>query len=345
MRNRLAIVANIAVFTVIVFIALEMTYRVYLFGVAGLNPVKVNSFVNIFDSGLVQPADNLDVWFELKPEQSTLFRGAPFITNTHGLADDEYPYNKPPNTYRVAVIGSSWTMGAGVSLEDTFHSVLEDEFNNESNLTRYEFINFGVEHYGLGEMMGTLHHKALLYDPDMILFIMTGHTPAVRWEPHEKPFALLADESSGWTSYVALKLGGLLGINMKQSRNQEELRDTVRRGEWGLYFKQVQRAFNELAALSNSSGIPVAAAWLRLNQANTQGSTEKLGELFLQRTSELNLASAVIDLEKYLKPGEPVHKLLVNRSEKHPNSYSHKIIADQLREKIFFNGALIIPAP
>ncbi|TDJ44566.1 MAG: hypothetical protein E2O50_02885 [Gammaproteobacteria bacterium] len=87
MRARLAIVANIAIFSVMICFALEMTYRVYLFGVAGLNPVKVNSFVNIFASGLVQPADNLDIWFELKPEQNTLFRGAPFVTNSHGLAD------------------------------------------------------------------------------------------------------------------------------------------------------------------------------------------------------------------------------------------------------------------
>jgi len=235
-------------------------------------------------------------------------------------------------------------MGSAVNVEDTFHSVLEREFNHESASTRYEFINFGVENYGLGEMMGTIHHKAMRYDPDMILFVMTGFTPEIRWEPHEKPFVPLTHENTGWTSYVALKLKGLLGINRGQSANKQELRDTVRRGEWGLYFKQVQQAFDELAALSDASGIPIAAAWLRLNKTTTS-STEKLGHLFLQRAAEKNITGVVVDLESYLKLGEPVHKLLVNRSGKHPNSYGHKLIATQLREKIFSDGAPTIPAP
>ncbi|NOR18592.1 MAG: hypothetical protein GQ538_00715 [Xanthomonadales bacterium] len=144
--------------------------------------------------------------------------------------------------------------------------------------------------------------------------------------------------------YVALKLGGLLGINLRQSGNREDLRDTVRREEWGLYFKQVQQALDELAALSDASGIPVAAAWLRLNKTYTS-STEKLGNLFLQRASEKNITGVVVDLESYLKPGEPVHKLLVNRSEKHPNAYGHKLIAAKPREKIFFNSTPTFPAP
>jgi hypothetical protein len=344
MRNRLAIVAKIAVFTVIIFIALEMTYRVYLFGAAGLNPVKVNSYVNIFGSGLVQPADNLDVWFELKPKQNSLFRGAPLVTNAHGLADDEYPYDKPPNTYRVAVIGSSWTMGAAVSIENTFHSVLEREFNRESDSTRYEFINFGVENYGLGEMMGTIHHKAMRYDPDMILFIMTGFTPTIRWEPHEEAFAPLPQESSGWTSFAGLKLGGLLGINSDSTPEEKALRDTIRLNEWGLYGKQVQKALDELAIISAANEIPVATAWLRINKSNNSRA-ENIGKIFLQNTAETIIVGAVIDLEDHLGPGEPIHRLLVNRSETHPNNFGHRIIATELREKIFSDGPPIISPP
>jgi hypothetical protein len=344
MRDQLVFALKLTIFLLLIFVAVEMTLRVYLLGWSGLSPAKAESFKNIFNSDLVQPADNLDVWFELKPNQDTLFRGAPFRTNAHGLADDDYSYDKAPGTFRVAVIGSSWAMAAGISIENSFHSLLEQELNQLSDTTQYEFINFGVENYGLGEMMGTIHHKAMRYDPDMILFVMTGFTPAIRWEPHEKPFVPLAHENSGWTSYVALKLKGLLGLNSGQSENKEDLRDTVRMEEWGLYFKQVQQALDELAALSNASGIPIAAAWLRLNKTTTS-SNENLGNLFLQRASEKNITGVVVDLESYLKPGEPVHKLLVNRSEKHPNAYGHKLIATQIREKIFFNSPPTIPAP
>jgi hypothetical protein len=344
MRDRLIFTANLIVVIFLAFIAVEMTLRVYLFGLPGLSPTKVNSFKHIFRSELIQPADNLDVWYELKPDQRTLFRGAPFHTNSHGLADDEYSYEKPANTYRVAVIGSSWTMPAGVSIENSFHSLLENDFNQQSASTKYEFLNFGVENYGLGEMMGTIHHKAMRYDPDMILFIMTGYTPAIRWEPHEEPFVIPAPKNSDWTSYAALQLSGLLGINMEQPSNISNLRDTVKRKEWGGYFRQVERAFDELAALSKTSGIPVAAAWLRINKINTT-STENLGKLFVQRASEKNITGMVVDLEHHLNPGEPLLKLLVNRVEKHPNNFGHEIIAAQIYEKIFFNSLPVIPPP
>ena len=86
LQDATKLVAMFAVFTLGIFLALELTLRVYMFGWVGLSPNRVNSCVNIFRSGLVQPADNLEGWFELKPDQNTLFRGAPFRTNSVALS-------------------------------------------------------------------------------------------------------------------------------------------------------------------------------------------------------------------------------------------------------------------
>ena len=133
MREWLKTAAIAAVFLVAMFIVLELSLRVYLFGSAGFSPAKVGSFSQIFNSGLVQPAANLEIWYELKPNQNKLFRGVPFKSNSQGLADDEYALEKPPNTIRVAVVGSSWTMGSGVELDDIYHSVLERLLNDSAS--------------------------------------------------------------------------------------------------------------------------------------------------------------------------------------------------------------------
>jgi hypothetical protein len=336
MRDRLASAAGIAIFAVFIFIALEMTFRVYLFGMSGLSPAKVNSFINIFHSGLVQPADDLQVWYALKPNQQTLFRGAPFRTNSHGLADDEYSYAKAPNTYRVAVVGSSWTMGAGVDIADAFHSQLEHDLSQTSDSLQYEFINFGVENYGLGEMMATVKRKAMRYDPDMILFVITGFTPTIRWTPHEEAFVQIPRKNPGWSSYAGLRLAGALGLSSKELNYNEGLRDIARKQEKGLYSKQLQRAANELAAISSANEIPVALVWLRLNK---NGADDKLATVFIERAEKVNLTAVVVDLETYLEADEPVSKLLVNRSESHPNKHGHSIIAADLKKKIFSTGA------
>jgi hypothetical protein len=45
--------------------------------------------------------------------------------NSYGLRDREFPLEKPPNTYRILMLGDSYTFGIGSNLEDTFSKRLE----------------------------------------------------------------------------------------------------------------------------------------------------------------------------------------------------------------------------
>lgn len=326
------IIAALTGFVLITFIALELTLRVYMFGLAGLSPARVNSYRNILESGLVHAADNLEVWYELKPGIDELFRGARLITNSSGLADREYPVAKTADTYRVAVIGSSWTMGAGVELEDVFHSVLERDFNEQSTDINYEFISFGVENYGLGEMLGTLRHKALAYQPDMILFIVTGYTPAIRWVQHQKPFVPPPAVDSRWRSYAALRLLSMVGVGGESGSNISALRDSLRSNEYGAYSRQIVRALDELEAIAEENDVAIGTAWIR---ARASDSERKLAAVVNRRARDRDFAATVIDMEDYLEPGESLHRLLVNRVEKHPNALGHQLIAGTLHREIF----------
>jgi len=339
-RDAIKLLVTLLVFAMMTFIALELTLRVYYFGPAGLSPARVNSFRNLFESGLVQPAENLQVWYQLKPDLNELFRGATLVTNSQGLADKEYSLAKPDATYRIAVVGSSWAMGSGVQGKDTFHAVLERQFNERSAKQKYEFINFGVENYGLGEMMGTIRHKVLAYQPDMILFIITGYTPAIRWVAHEEPFVPLPVAETHWRSYALLKLRAMLGQSEEGSADVAALRETVRMNEWGLYFKQIRRALDELQDVAVAGNIDIGAAWIRLGAVEGQ----KVAELFQSNAAQRGIAATVIDMETFLQPGEPIRRLLVNRVEKHPSPYGHGLIADRLYETVF-GSTLPVAAP
>jgi hypothetical protein len=336
MREWFKTAAVAAVFLLATFLVLELSLRVYLFGSAGFSPAKVGSFSMIFDSGLVQPAENLEIWYELKPNQNKLFRGAPFRTNSQGLADDEYELEKPPNTIRVAVVGSSWAMGSGVALEDTYHSVLEHQFNRSSRPTRYEFINFGVENYGLQEIVATVRDKALRYNPDLILFEMTESTPHFRWAPRKVPFVPLPARNRAWNSIVWLEIAGFLGIRTRDAVELQGYVDNVRPTEYGLVSRQVARALEEIGELGRNSNIPVAAAWIRL--APEDGN--KLGPVFLDRAAKAGVAGFVVEMDKLLQPGEDKQKVLVSRAEPHPNAYGHGLIAAELQRQIFADNPL-----
>jgi hypothetical protein len=89
------------------------------------------------------------------------------------LRDREYTLEKPEDTFRVAVLGASFALPAGVAIEDAFHSLLEERLTEEFAPTRYEFINFAVGMYNPSQVLAMLEKRALAYDPDLILVTAT----------------------------------------------------------------------------------------------------------------------------------------------------------------------------
>ena len=156
-----------------VFLLLEASVRVHLFGLAGLSPAAVNSLRGLPQSGLTQPSSEPRLGFELKPNLDETFKLVPFRTNSRGLRDREYELKKPPHTWRVAVVGSSFALPAGVAIEDAFHSLLEERFSRELAPLQVEFINFAVGMYNPEQVLAMLELRALAYEPDLVLMTLT----------------------------------------------------------------------------------------------------------------------------------------------------------------------------
>jgi hypothetical protein len=320
-----------AIFAFVLFLSAELTLRVYYFGPAGIYPSVVNSFTNIFSSGIVKAADNLEVWYELKPDQNILYHGAQLSTNTRGLRDNEYALSKADDTYRVAVIGSSWSMGTGVENHDIFHSVMERDLTEATANMQYEFINFGVEFYGLGEMVATAKHKAMQYDPDMIMLVITDSTPWIRWDQHDETFAIPANYAPATIFYSVLKLRQFFGIAADTDRYDMGLRNTLTPQDNDQVYAQQSRAFKELAKLSADHDTAVAIVRLRSHTDNI-GKGNKVQQKVWR---EMGFKGAVVNLDEFLQPGDSPSKLMINRADPHPNKLGHQYIAAELQEILF----------
>ena len=59
--------------------------------------------------------------------------------NSKGLRDNEYPFERDKDTFRVLVLGDSFTWGIGVNIEETFTKRWEAKYHG-----RVEIINAGV---------------------------------------------------------------------------------------------------------------------------------------------------------------------------------------------------------
>jgi hypothetical protein len=94
-------------------------------------------------------------------------------TNSHGhVSRFEYPRQKSPREYRIAVIGDSMT--ANITNNVRWTEVLEELLNASPQWRRLvadgftRVINFGVDGMGMVQFAAMVRHHVMPFEPDMI---------------------------------------------------------------------------------------------------------------------------------------------------------------------------------
>jgi hypothetical protein len=95
--------------------------------------------------------------------------------NSDGLRDREHAKQKPPDVFRIAVVGDSYAEAFQVAEDKAFWSVLERRLADCPALAgrKVEVINFGVSGYGTAQELLTLREKVWDYSPDIVLLAVT----------------------------------------------------------------------------------------------------------------------------------------------------------------------------
>ncbi len=140
--------------------------------VVGIKGLKKPSDPVSFDSyRLDDPAG-----WSLKPGASFEWQGEgdrSFIhANKDGLRDREHTKEKPPKTFRIALLGDSFAEALQVPMENTFWWKMRKQLNKECTVLgdrKVEVINFGVQGYGTDQQLMTLRHKVWQYSPDLVI--------------------------------------------------------------------------------------------------------------------------------------------------------------------------------
>jgi hypothetical protein len=115
--------------------------------------------------------------FDLWPEVDQPLFGHRFTTNRHGMRDRDYTIAKPPDTFRIALLGSSIDMGWGVGDEETYENLLENWLNAHARLKgisrRFEVLNFAVAAYAPTQRFASLSRRATAFSPDLVIYSAT----------------------------------------------------------------------------------------------------------------------------------------------------------------------------
>ena len=141
---------------------------------------KPNGWVRFNDANVSRmlPGDFLQ--FELMPGIHRTLFGQPFVTNSHGMHSPEVALEKPPGTFRIAVLGASMDMGWGVTYQETYSHQLagmaEPAWPAAGASTadrRFEVLNFAVAAYSPLQRLETFRRKAMAFQPDLVIYSAT----------------------------------------------------------------------------------------------------------------------------------------------------------------------------
>jgi len=308
-----------------IIVALELSLRFYIFGLDALSYTKMNSHLLLIDSPLVQPAANTDIYYELRPDLDALFRGKRLVSNSRGLPDEEYTLEKPDDVYRIAVVGSSWTMATGVELDQTYHSILEERLNEIYAPQKFEVINFALEFYGFGEIIASVRYKALEYDPDMIILSITTATPVFLWEDQKAPFTPTDTVPPFWQSYLYSTMAELAGLN-GYARSKRPFVDR----EQGGYPRQIRRALKTISELTQEKDIEVVV----IIQTPSEYPEGQIKAAAMTARKE-GLRFIYANHDQLAKEANSNERLTIGRIDNHPSAAAHRLVAEKLLNEVW----------
>jgi len=266
------------------------------------------------------------------PNRSAFLMGADIKINSQGQRDNEYSLSKPPNCYRIMMLGDSTTLGWGVRLEDTAAKMLERQLNADGAAggRRFEVINTGVGNYGTVQEVTYYETRGRAFHPDMVILVYFINDPEL--VPTEKKGFLI--DRSYLIAFIKSRFDGLL-------------RRTGSRPTWKQYYASLydedfpglqacKGALHSLAELTRSDGSQCLVAILpELHEIN--GPYPFTAEHQKIKNTAVSNHVPVLDLIDGLRNHGPESTLWVTPQDSHPNAKANNLIAAQLHDWILNN--------
>ena len=267
-----------------------------------------------------------------RPDRPTLYY---MPENARRMSDGPYPAAKEPQTFRVSVVGDSFSFAPQMQYDDSFAKHLERRLNLNRSELRAEVINFGTPGFSSVHEVSMVR-KALAVESNLIILQITLN------DPQERP---LSEEPSA----VRGKFGRfsprprwrrLLGywrsleFALERIHNQRSIRAYTQYHfdlfEYPASWSRFSGALKKMASLSAAHRVPLIAVIFPLFDYPLD---EKYPFLPLHKKITVLLASLhvpALDLYPAFRNMSPARLQLVPGQDHHPNEIAHRIAGDAI---------------
>jgi lysophospholipase L1-like esterase len=312
--------------------------REYLFGIItallsiGFVVLSMECFVRfIIDDGMQYDLEmwkyardvkrlssNPDLGHEHAPKRRSHLMGVDVETNSRGLRDREFSYDRLPGKQRIVMLGDSLTLGWGVPIENTFSKRIEKMY--DENGIQTEVINTGVGNYNTVQEVTFFLTEGFKYKPDIVVLNFFVNDAEIMIRPSSP-------------SWIARRC---YSCNFVAGRLDSILRRLSMRENWSHYYLSLYDQGRSPGWLEAKDHIRKLADYCKTHNIKllivSLPELHNVGEYRFQRITELvrqtadELGVAFTDVVPYLKSHDSAD-LWVTVEDPHPNSLAHRLIA------------------
>lgn len=291
------------------------------------------------------------VGYKLLPNTDGIVGGpaglVPASANSQGFRDVEHTQEKDPGTYRVLVLGDSFTEASQVPMQDTFWRLLQSKADAED--LQLEVITMGISSWSTGQELLAYECYGRQYKPDLVLLNFNDSDlgdNAFRQDPFTPTFtlndgALVLDESYKERITVRLSVRSMFypGMLYFLKDNSELVRyllfvhantnagkviaDTqVVPANTELAWELTRALLARLAADTRADGVPLLVTYLPTLSYSPESGKKLTVQAHANTFTFLDLTPALRTAEQSAPvqwPGDP-----------HLTVFGHRIVADEL---------------
>ena len=262
--------------------------------------------------------------YEFKPNVKRQYPAGMRITNSLGMPNPEYGYQKPPHTRRIALLGDSLSVGP---FGQDYEALLEQRLN-QTNRTpetqKFEILNFSVYGYNILQMMDVALYVAPKFHPDVYLVALTHIQAGGKKASTGLHLARLELEG------IDLKYDYLRHIAAEAQLQPSDHMNTLMRKLTPYHFQMTKWALEQIRDHAAAEGAQMVIA---LVPAPIPVSVEAQAFDDIRPTVD-SIGVPVIDLRDTFKAKNMSDLQVEYGVDVHPNQRGHEIIFESLYQAI-----------
>jgi len=255
---------------------------------------------------------------EFLPSRRVQDKGVILTTNRWSMRDRDYEKEKPPGVYRMALLGSSNTMGTGVADNETFENIVEDRLNREISPktgVRYEIMNFSVAGWGPVACYTDLMRRVFDFQPDAVIWSGMNEFTWATKEPAEHVLG-----------YYDLPYPELLAIARASDMDKSMGEQVIREKMWEYRADLLYWTYNSVVQECRKRGVRPLVVYLPPHTALSAG--RNLEEAVGQVEVATRAGFSVIDLVRTFDSLPDLSTIWLAPWDHHPNREGHRLLAE-----------------